>query len=661
MCFQYAKTLSVIEKKWYIVKMECPACEHENAEGTRFCAKCGALLPVPRKENEDPLIGKVVGGRFRITGILGEGGMGRVYTGEQQMGTSVRKVAVKTLLAEHAKDHQVVARFMRECGTVSELEHPNTIKVYDFGQTDTGELYIAMELLNGKSMESVMETGGPLDPKRTLTILEQICGSLEEAHDKGIVHRDLKPANIFLTTRPGSKEDYVKVLDFGIAKRDESTKQETKLTKQGTVLGTPPYMSPEQFKGQELDARSDIYSLAVVAFEMLTGKLPFEADNPMGWALQHLTAVPTSLDSFPHGAQIPSGIKNAIMHALQKGKDQRPANIREFYRELSSSSTNPQSLIAGYAPTTQSAAVDMTPNPFQSQPNPSNPGNGGYVQGQTQFGQPAMNFPVNPGYSQGQTQLGAPAFLDPIQTPSHSGASQGYPPPANPGYPQVPQQAIPSYGGQSYGIPPAPMGGNPSRQKSNNVLWIGIGSVLGIGAIVGIIIAVLPGPNNPDDINPFVPSTTEPSSTVRVSADPNQSQTTQPTNPFPSYTPPVGNPTGQVSNRPIPSGTTSPPPTSTVPTWPPTATPSSTAPAPSGDGCQKAIALASSNQTISAVNAYNASCKGQSNAKSAVGMISNSSVVDVRRKGCNAKAEVDAAASIGARGGQQEYKKKNCR
>src|SRR4051812_37516373 len=216
--------------------MDCPSCQQPNIDGARFCAKCGALMPASAGPDEpDPLIGAIVGGRFRITAVLGEGGMGRVYTGEQQMGTSVRKVAVKTLLAQYAKDPQVLARFMRECGTVSELEHPNTIKVYDFGQTNTGELYIAMELLTGSSLEKALE-GGALHPERVDRILQQCCGSLQEAHDKGIVHRDLKPANIYLTKRAG-EEDYVKVLDFGIAKRDDKhSKHEQKLTQQGTVL-----------------------------------------------------------------------------------------------------------------------------------------------------------------------------------------------------------------------------------------------------------------------------------------------------------------------------------------------------------------------------------------------------------------------------------------
>ena len=313
--------------------MECPACQSPNIDGARFCAKCGALLPASPTPDADPLIGAIVGGRFRITGILGEGGMGRVYGGEQQMGTSVRKVAVKVLLAQFAKDPQVVARFMRECGTVSELEHPNTIKVYDFGPTASNDLYIAMELLSGASLEKVLESGA-LPPERVDRVLSQVCGSLQEAHDKGIVHRDLKPANIYLSTRAG-EEDYVKVLDFGIAKRDDKhSKDEAKLTQQGTVLGTPPYMSPEQFRGQELDAGSDIYSLGVMSYEMLTGRLPFDADTPWAWATQHMTAQPFPFETVPLGSAVPPKMKAAVMRALSKDKAQRQQVVREFYEEF---------------------------------------------------------------------------------------------------------------------------------------------------------------------------------------------------------------------------------------------------------------------------------------------------------------------------------------
>jgi serine/threonine-protein kinase len=170
-----------------------------------------------------------------------------------------------------------------------------------------------------------------------LKIMAQVCGSLEEAHGRGVVHRDLKPDNIILTTRAG-QADFVKVLDFGIAKRSEAkdSAQEQKLTKQGMVLGTPPYMSPEQFSGKELDARSDIYSLGVMAYEMLTGRLPFEAETAWEWATAHMTAAPYPFESIPASAGIPPSMKQAILRSLSKDRNDRQPDVRRFYEDLAS-------------------------------------------------------------------------------------------------------------------------------------------------------------------------------------------------------------------------------------------------------------------------------------------------------------------------------------
>jgi serine/threonine-protein kinase len=315
--------------------MQCEACGHANLDGARFCANCGALLPTAN-EGPDPMIGQLVGGRFRVTAVLGEGGMGIVYVGEQQMGSTVRKVAIKTLHQHLSKDPSVLARFHRECGTVAQLEHPNTIKFYDFGSTSDGTLYIAMEFVAGRSLAEVIRDEGPLEPARVTRILRQACGALDEAHEKGIIHRDLKPENLILTNRAGDK-DFVKVLDFGIAARSESAdaQKEQKLTQQGMVLGTPPYMSPEQFTGKALDLRSDIYSLGVMTYEMLTSRLPFDADTPWQWATQHMTAQPIAFEVSAPSKSIPPGMRQAILKALSKDREKRQSTAREFFTELS--------------------------------------------------------------------------------------------------------------------------------------------------------------------------------------------------------------------------------------------------------------------------------------------------------------------------------------
>ena len=315
--------------------MKCEVCQHENIDGARFCANCGALMPTNTEAAADPMIGQLIGGRYRITGVLGEGGMGIVYVGEQQMGSTVRKVAIKTLHQHLSKDPSVLARFHRECGTVAQLEHPNTIKFYDFGSTADGTLYIAMEFVHGKPLADAIQHG-PMSPERVIKIMRQVCGALDEAHMQGIIHRDLKPDNIILADRAG-ESDFVKVLDFGIAARTESADaaKEQKLTQQGMVLGTPPYMSPEQFTGKALDSRSDIYSLGVMAYEMLAGRLPFDADTPWQWATQHMTVQPIPFEVSAPAKNIPDGMRKAILRALSKHKEDRQPTAREFFAELS--------------------------------------------------------------------------------------------------------------------------------------------------------------------------------------------------------------------------------------------------------------------------------------------------------------------------------------
>ncbi len=312
--------------------LPCPACQQENPENARFCQGCGAPLP---DLSADPggLVGKVLSGRYRVTRVIAEGGMGVVYEAEQKMGDNVRRLAVKALLPALSQDPSIVKRFHRESGLVAQLEHPNTIRLYDFGTTPDGRLYIAMELVEGRPLTNDIEAG-PIPMDRALRILKQICGALAEAHHLGIVHRDLKPDNVILTDRAG-EQDFVKLLDFGIAKRTGDVgDHRTKITQAGMVLGTPPYMSPEQLAGEEVDARSDVYSLGVLAYEIVTGRLPFDADSPWEWASKHMTAVPLSPRTVTN-APIPERVEAAILHALAKRREDRPQDVLSFLAELS--------------------------------------------------------------------------------------------------------------------------------------------------------------------------------------------------------------------------------------------------------------------------------------------------------------------------------------
>ncbi len=336
----------------------CPVCHETNIPNARFCASCGAALSTDA-EDVERLVGTLVGGRFRITRVIAEGGMGVVYAAEQKLGSHVREVAVKTLLPSLSRDHSTVQRFYRESGTVAQLEHPNTIKIFDFGEAPDGSLYIAMEYVRGQSLAEAIQAG-PLPVERVVDIVLQVCGALHEAHEQGIVHRDLKPDNIVLTERAG-RRDFVKLLDFGIAARTTITAaHETKLTQQGMVLGTPPYMSPEQFAGEKLDRRSDLYSLGIIAFEMLSGRLPFEAETPWAWAHKHMAEPLPELP--PH---VPENVVHAVRSAAAKQRDRRPGNAVEFAAMLaeSLSSTRSEGLFGSHGSQHRYGTSSTEPSP----------------------------------------------------------------------------------------------------------------------------------------------------------------------------------------------------------------------------------------------------------------------------------------------------------
>ena len=303
----------------------CEKCGTANAASARYCLNCGNEM------SAEGLVGQIILGRYEVKSVLGEGGMGRVYIAEQKLGTAVRRVAAKTLHSELSGDPQIVARFQRECETIVGLKHPNTVQVYDFGELDDGTLVIVMEYIPGRDLAQVIEEEGALDPGRVTSLIVQICGSLQEAHDNKVVHRDLKPENILLTKH--GEDDFVKVVDFGIAKQGHAEQRTTQLTQKGAVLGTPPYMSPEQFGAEEIDQRSDIYSLGIVAYEMLTGRLPYEAQTAWEWATKHLTGTPLPITEAASQPLLPQQIA-AVTRALSRNADDRQRSAKEFMQEF---------------------------------------------------------------------------------------------------------------------------------------------------------------------------------------------------------------------------------------------------------------------------------------------------------------------------------------
>ena len=436
------------------------------------------MLEQESVESADPLIGRILMNRYRIARVLGEGGMGKVYLAEQKMGTATREVAVKTLHPELSGDPQLVARFHRECETVIDLHHPNTVQFYDFGELEDKTLFIVMEFIKGEDLAHVLQRGA-IEAPRADRLLIQICGSLHEAHQKGVVHRDLKPENVLLTSR-GGQEDFVKVLDFGIAKRsDAEDESRAKLTKQGMVLGTPPYMSPEQFSGQALDARSDIYSLGVMTFEMVAGQLPFEARTPWEWATMHLTMPPKPLEQFPASAQLPDHKKIAIMRALAKDREERQATVLDFMREFTGLG-DPQA--AWTMATSGVGSVSATPTPQPRQP----------------IGTPQpMQNPSQPGVSQPGV---APAGY---ATPPGGGPSGSYP---NAGY-QSGGYGSGGYGTGDFGSPPSGAHALPGSNTGKLIAVVMLLAVLvGVTGGLGIWMYARSNRAASNDTPPTVPS-----------------------------------------------------------------------------------------------------------------------------------------------------------
>jgi tRNA A-37 threonylcarbamoyl transferase component Bud32 len=399
----------------------------------------------------DPFVGKVIDGRYAILERIGEGGMGVVYKAKQ---TSIdRVVALKMLNPQMATDAMWVQRFYNEAKACSRLQHPNTIRMFDFGQTGDGRLFMTMEFLDGVVLRTAIGQG-PMAPQRVIKILIQCCASLAEAHAIGIIHRDLKPDNVFLLNMAGSP-DFVKVLDFSVAKLlQENDRMKTQA---GVVFGTPQYMSPEQGRGLPLDARSDLYGLGVLGYEMLSGRVPFHDDNPMTVIQMHLRAeVP------PLPQTIPYSVQQVVRRALEKDAARRYQSAGEMMQHC-------QQVFAELNQGGQSIGAAGVPRTVVAAQMPSGPGYGQAMGGPPQ----GMGGPP-PGYAPGQPPPGfAPG-------PPPPGWSQGGPPPAmpGPGYgnPGMPPGAAsagaktmiagmsPFAGGmpqQGMGGPPPGMGGPP--------------------------------------------------------------------------------------------------------------------------------------------------------------------------------------------------------
>ncbi len=305
----------------------CPTCGREYPANTRFCDADGTALRSVAGGSD--LVGSIIAERYHVMRKLGEGGMGQVYLAEHvKMG---RKSAVKVMNPGMTQDADAISRFNREAANASRINHPNVAGIYDFGETADGLIYLAMEFIEGESLTSLVESAGALAPIRAANIAKQTADGLSVAHDMGIVHRDLKPDNIMIAkNRDGS--DCVKVVDFGIAKAAGAENQ--KVTKTGLVVGTPEYMSPEQLAGDKLSGQSDIYSLALVTFNMLTGKLPFPSETAQESMIMRLTDKPKTLVDMKADVAWSPEVLAVMEKALQRDTNLRYKKASDFGNDL---------------------------------------------------------------------------------------------------------------------------------------------------------------------------------------------------------------------------------------------------------------------------------------------------------------------------------------
>ncbi len=443
----------------------CPLCRTEYPDTFRICPQDGGKLddetvvieaptvpisdwrpPVP----EDAMLGRTIAGRFKIERKLGEGGMGAVYKAEHVKMN--RPCAIKILSSSALNDPEALPRFTREAQMSSRIDHPNAVTIYDYGESEDGLVYLAMEYLEGETLTKVLEREGKFSIERSIKIARQIGDALEAAHGLTIVHRDLKPDNIMLTAKGGG--DFVKVLDFGIAKMTETEDKRNDLTQAGLIIGTPYYMSPEQVSGDKLDARSDIFSFGLIVYEMLTGELPFGGQNTQAVMVSRLTTSPRPLRAV--NPAIPPAVEVAVMHALERERNVRTASAGQFVFELeealagrgpdlskmqTKASTHPQprpDTASFHSPMPTPPSINNptmpveSPGPFTPQPQPPiyPTDRAPHPQG---YGQTAVE--PGPFTPQGQPPMPMP---QPVYHPA--------PPPPTP-YPTYPPQPTPKKGG----------------------------------------------------------------------------------------------------------------------------------------------------------------------------------------------------------------------
>jgi serine/threonine protein kinase len=336
----------------------CPRCRQPAPEGSSWeatCAEHGLAFVSTRalvESGQDPLLGTTLAGRFTVLSRIGSGSMGSVYRARQA--AVGRDVALKIVRRDRAYDPETKARFEREARAVSKLTSPHTVTAFDFGEAEDGSWFLALEMLEGETLGDRLRRERRLHWLEALRFASEALKSLAEAHRQGIVHRDLKPDNLFLVRvqEPSGAHEVCKILDFGIAKwvRDEEAPVDQLETLAGTVFGTPRYMSPEQAQGVSLDARSDLYSLGVLMYQMLTGRAPFVDDDAVVVMAKHIKNPVPSFEEAAPGLEVPAPIEAVVRRALEKLPEHRPATAEQMLLEIEDAITASRAVESGVRP-----------------------------------------------------------------------------------------------------------------------------------------------------------------------------------------------------------------------------------------------------------------------------------------------------------------------
>ncbi|HEY3280533.1 MAG TPA: serine/threonine-protein kinase [Gemmatimonadales bacterium] len=344
----------------------CPKCGSVYTDAARFCPKDGMMLvdvqpkappppsssgsstavrghaggaKAPGLDRASSLSNQILDARYQVMKKLGEGGMSYVYLAKEISSGDI--VAIKVLSPRLASDKSSVERLRREAGLAMRLDHPNVCRIMRLGESEDGLIYLVMPYLKGELLSDREVRGGPMDVPLGIKLLRQVSAGLHHAHELQIIHRDLKPENIMLVPEDGGPDegDRAVVMDFGLAKERRADPSIAKLTATGIILGTPEFMSPEQIRGKALDARSDVYALGIVAFEMFTGKLPFQGRNAQEMMIARLRGQPIPIRQLR--PDIPSGVEKALTKALQTNPEDRYGTALEFGDALTGSGESP--------------------------------------------------------------------------------------------------------------------------------------------------------------------------------------------------------------------------------------------------------------------------------------------------------------------------------